>query len=441
MVSRVEQPDSRRSPIKSDVRLPPVSVGRQIEGIRWLPIAAFLCALLAVPLRQLRGLEMMPGDIGDARLNNYFLENVYAFLAGGSDSLWNLGFFAPFPMVLGFSDNLFGSAPVYLLARLLTGEPDTAFQIWFLVGYAVNFAAAYHALRRLGCTRVAATIGALVFTFALPTTAQAMHPQLHYRFGIPLAVTFMVLFLEGKEFPKLAICCAWVVWQFYCSIYMGFFTLLLLGVGCVAYFGRLWLFTDESMRDTLRAFVASWRSQSAGGRGRVLASLAVLAVAMLVLLYPYVAASRLYQAKRWWFEISPMLPRPQSYLLTDYSYFWSFPSADLFAAIPMRHEHQMFMGAVPLILAFSGLLLAFRSKGAERTAFIVLAGGLIGAVILTLHVGGYSLWYLVHKAPLASAIRAMSRLDQMLLFPVGYLCARAADGLGRWRGATAFLAL
>ncbi len=393
-------------------------------------------------MRQLRGLAMMPGDLGDARLNNYFLENVYQFFAGNSDSLWHLGFFAPFPYTLGFSDNLFGSVPVYLIARFLMGKPDTAYQIWFLVGFAVNYGAAYYALRRLSVTRLAATLGALIFSFALPTTAQAMHAQLHYRFGVPLSATFLILFIVQKDFTKLAVSGAWLTWQFYCSIYVGFFLLLLLGTGCAVHFSRLWIFSDATLRDIALPFVATWRARSNGAKVRFLAALAFLAIAMVLLFYPYLEVSRLYHLTRTWPEISLMLPRPQSYFLSDYSYFWSFPSAEIFEAIPMRHEHQMFMGVLPLLLALVGLVLGWRGEGAQKSAFMVLAGGLVGVVTITLSIGGYSIWYLLHAAPLASAIRAMSRLDQVLLFPMAFLSSLGTDLLSRrWPGAIIFIAL
>ena len=95
----------------------------QIGIVFFLFIAAFLLG----PIAQSNFMAMMPGDLGDARLNNYFLENIYQFFAGRNDSLWNLGFFCPFPYVSGFSDNLFGASPIYLLARIISHSPDTAF--------------------------------------------------------------------------------------------------------------------------------------------------------------------------------------------------------------------------------------------------------------------------------------------------------------------------
>ncbi|WDN90750.1 hypothetical protein BuS5_03721 [Desulfosarcina sp. BuS5] len=383
--------------------------------------------LFALPIEQLHHFTMMPGDIGDARLNNYFLENIYQFFAGNSESLWHLGFFWPFPYVLGFSDNLFGSAPVYLIARLFTGQSDTAFQIWFMFAYVVNFSAAYYSLRRLGRSQMASTVGALIFAFALPTTAQAGHAQLHYRFGVPLATTFFVLFLQRKEYRLLAIAGAWLVWQFYCGIYMGFFTLLLLVAATAVHF----LYTKYSLKCSfillLNEFISPWKAQSKKDKIKFLIILMALFGAILWLFYPYLQVSNIYGAKRTWGEISTMLPRPQSYFLSDASYFWSIPTARIFSNIPMRHEHQMFIGFVPMFLSVLGFLLGSRKKNGH---VFILMSGMLGVVILsTLYINGFSLWYLVHNLPLCSAIRAMSRLDQVLLFPVAYLVCICIDDL------------
>ena len=408
--------------------------------IRVTVFLIFFTALLLGPIMQLKYLEMMPGDIGDARLNNYFLENVYQFFAGSSGSLWHLSFFSPFPYVLGFSDNLFGSAPIYLLARLLTEQSATAFQIWFLIGYAANFGAAYYALRCLGGSKLAAAVGALIFAFALPTTAHAGHAQLHYRFGVPLATVFFILFLDRKEFRLLTIAGAWLVWQFYCGIYMGFFTLLLLAIATVTHFFYSRYATKIPFAQLVRDYTAQWATQSQYEKFRVLLYIAVLLAVLALLFYPYLQVSHLYAAKRSWGEIATMLPRPQSYFLSDASYFWSSSASKLFAGIPMRHEHQMFFGVIPMLLAVLGFLIGSRNRNGH--AFTLMTGVLSGVILLTLYIGGFSLWYILHKLPLASAIRAMTRLDQVLLFPVAYLAVIAIDYLrSHWQWTTKLIVL
>lgn len=384
-----------------------------------------LLALAAVPLAQMHGLKMMPGDLGDARLNNYFLENIYQFLAGRSDSLWHLGFFYPFPYVLGFSDNLFGSAPVYVLMRVITGQTDTAFQLWFLFGYIVNFYAAYYALRRLGCTQTSSSVGALIFTFALPTSAHAGHAQLHYRFGIPLATVFFAEFLSQKRLNPFIISGAWLVWQFYCGVYMGFFTLLLLAAMSTVYLAHSKITLKVEFKKLIGEFTNDFSSKVPREKILTLSLLLLLLCLLIVLFYPYLQVTKLYGVKRSWAEIATMLPRPQSYFLSDASYLWSSTNARIFADIPMRHEHQMFIGVIPLLLAVAGFLTGSRSTHGQ--VYTLLAGALGVIISLTIYLGGFSLWYLMHKLPLASAIRAMTRIDQMLLFPIAYLAAVTID--------------
>lgn len=400
---------------------------------RLLPLLVFALAFVLVPLRQYDGLTLMPGDLGDARLNNYFLENIFQFFRGQVPSLWHLSFFYPFPWVLGFSDNLFGASPVYLLARVLGAETDTAFQIWFLFGYAANFAAAYYALRRLGGSVFAASMGALIFAFALPTSAHAGHAQLHYRFGIPLALLFFAEFLERKSPRALIGAFAWLVWQFYAGIYMGFFALVFMGLMLVSHL----VATARprplgGLRAQGRAAVAAWHAQPRRVRVGLGFGGAVLFALLVLLFIPYLQVKALYGATRHWSEISTMLPRPQSYVLSDGSWLWSAPDAALFKSLPMRHEHQMFIGLVPLLLAGAGVLAWWRRGVPHGVKLLTVAMGLM--VLVTLNIGGFSLWRLFYGLPLASAIRAMTRFDQVLLFPVGALAMVAVDRLRRLFG-------
>jgi hypothetical protein len=395
-----------------------------------LPLFVFALSFCLVPLRLYDGLSLMPGNVGDARLNNYFLENIFQFISGRVPSLWHLTFFYPFPWVLGFSDNLLGSAPVYLVARAAGAASDTAFQIWFLVGYGVNFAAAYYALRRLGGSVLAASLGAVIFAFALPTSAHADHAQLHYRFGIPIALVFFAEFLHQKSLRKLMAACVWLVWQFYVGIYMGFFALVFMVLMLLSH-----VFSSSSrpLLSGLRAQVSAparyLMSLPRRDRIGVLVCLVVLLAVLVLLFIPYLKVKAVYGTTRPWWEISSMLPRPQSYFLSDGSWIWSSPSNALFTALPMRHEHQMFVGLVPLLLAVAGVVAGLRSGMPYAVKLMVSAMGLM--ILITLNIGGASLWMLFHGLPLASAIRAMTRFDQVLLFPIGVLAMIALDALRR----------
>lgn len=389
-----------------------------------LPLVILATGLFSVLILQFEGLNWMPGDLGDARLNNYFLENIFLFLNGKSDSLWNLSFFYPFPYVIGFSDNHFGSAPVYVFIRSFVDSPETSFQLWFLFGYVVNFASAHYALRKLGGGNLASAIGALIFAFALPTTAHAGHAQMHYRFGIPLAITFFICFLEKKNWKLLLCAAAWLVWQFYSGVYMGFFTLLFLAAALFSFIGYLLINKGLSF-DVLKEFIHSWNIQSRFQKLLIIFGFSGLLLLLVLLFYPYFQVKELYGFSRGWGEIKEMLPRPQSYFLADTSLLWAVTDPSIFSKVPMRHEHQMFIGLGPLILAVIGCVIGFKSNKGLAYFLIVCMSALI--ILSTLYIGGYSIWYLFHKLPLASAIRVMTRLDQVLLFPVAYLSVLSLD--------------
>lgn len=388
-----------------------------------LAVLAFVSAFYFVPYLQLDHFSKLPGDLGDSRLNNYFLENTYLFFAGRSPSLVNLNFFYPFPFVLGFSDNLFGAYPIYFFARLFTRYPENAFGVWYAFSYVVNYSAGYYVLRKLNLSNTASITGALIFTFALPVSAQTSHVQLAYRFAIPMGVFGTIKFLQEKSWSCFLTSFIWITWQFYCSIYLGFFMSLMIGAIYLIY-GFLIFFFHSSDKNLRQSFFASWQDLGIKNRALFLCLFPILALSLAALFYPYFKVSELYDAKRSLTEIANMLPRPSDYILMEESWLWSF-LGHYVSEVPMRHEHQIFFGAIPVLLAFIGLVLG--SAKLNSLAHPLLVGALIFLIALTISFNGYSLWYFLAGLPLASAIRAMTRISLVLLFPIAYLGAVAID--------------
>jgi hypothetical protein len=122
-----------------------------------------------------------------------------------------------------------------------------------------------------------------------------------------------------------------------------------------------------------------------------------------------------------------MLPRVQSYLLSDSSWFWSQPTAQFFANLPVRGEHQMFVGALTLCLTFASIIYGFRKIQPVDSVYSLLIFALAFLIVVTINLGGFSLWYFVHWLPLASAIRVMTRVDLILLFPVAFISSYFVD--------------
>lgn len=401
---------------------------RWVVPANLIPLGAFIIGFLALPVRALQGFTNTPSaNLGDNRLNAYFLENIYQFFTGGSPSLWNLQIFAPFPYMGGFSDNLFGASPAYLVPRMLTGDPSLALDVWWYVGWIVNFVAAYIALRKLSLERIGATVGAMVFTFAVPISNFAFNwVQLDYRFGLPLALAAWVIFLRDKQWTQLVVAAGWTVWQFFCTIYVGVFTLTLMLCIAVA---LLAIALRASGLKGLATGFTEYRKNIVGlGRRRLLwlgGALVALAVSMVVLMWPYLKVTKLYGSVRAYKEIVPMLPNPRTYLLADDSWIWG----GLTQLIPggLRWEHQDFPGMVVIALGVIAVVVAWRRKN-DRT-FAMLALGLLAVGLLTFSFRGISLWYFMSKLPLFSAIRAVARIIVGMLFLFGYLAGYAADVL------------
>ena len=381
---------------------------------------SLLCGLLAVAVYfKLEQFTRIPGDVGDARLNNYFLENFYRFFSGQSTSLWNLEFFYPYPFVLGFSDNLFGTGLIYSVFRWMSIESDTSFQLWFLAGYLLNFAGAYVALRVLGLPSFAAINGALIFAFALPTTNHALHAQLHYRFGAALAIAYAAKFWDNPSPRYLSAVLGWLLYQFYCGVYIGFFVLLfLVAMSVFALMEQSWANRGQVVRFCASYVKLTWPA------------ILIFLTGMVLLFYPYAQVKNMYGLSRGWSEISSMLPRLQSYFLADNLPGWRDLTSSL-PSVPMRWEHQMFIGIAPLLLLALGMWLGKDSQ--YRTTMLRLSWSSLLLILVTLSVGGYSLWYLLHKAPLFSAIRVLTRWDQILLFPVAYIAAAGIARLEKYK--------
>jgi uncharacterized membrane protein len=386
--------------------------------------ATCLIFLILVPLRQLDFLKLMPGDFGDARFNNFILENFYIHSQGSWSKIWNPQFFYPFKYVIGFSENHFGTAWIYSLLRTFGLQSDTSFQLWFVFGYIANYFSAIFSLRKLGIKTIGTTVGSLIFAFAIPVTANAGWAHLHYRFGIPLAIMYWVKSLEEKNFKYAVAATFWLVWQFYSGIYMGVFTLIaltaiLLSNSITTRISRRKNREHKVSHPSLRMLLSSKKIVT------YLIIEAFLLAMLILLFFPYLRVVQIYDFERLWEDVSSMLPRAQSYLISDSSLLWyklSYKITD----IPMRQEHQLFVGIVPASLTIIGLFVALRHTPNKSSK--MFAGTILLSIIATISVSGLSLWYLFYHLPLFSSIRAVTRINLMLLFPIAYFSSIAIDG-------------
>jgi hypothetical protein len=381
--------------------------------------------------------EFVPSDLADGRFNNYILEHFFKWVSGGVPTYWSAPFFYPFKNVLTFSDTLLGAAPFYALFRWVGLDRETAFQAWYVLGFGLNYLAVIYVLSKLDFHPLAASAGAIFFAFGLPILAQETHVQLLYRFGVPLACFSLTQFFQEAKIKWLIGAIFWLVWQFYLSIYLGvFLSLLLIVLGLLLPFSTPALSFSQRLTSWPRCLAQAWKQASRVEK--ILTGLALLGLGglLLLLLWPYYTGARHYGLFRPWSEVGK--PQLEHYLTADGSRFWTDLKSKFAAFSPATTEQQLFPGMTISCLLILALVARFRSPNAP-TLWLHL-GATLTLMLLTLEfANGFSFYRLLWNLPGLKSIRAVGRVQLVLMWPLA-LCAawvldeilRRAQGKLRW---------
>jgi hypothetical protein len=361
----------------------------------------------------LGGSAKIPFELGDFRLNHYFLEHSWQWIHNPqyTGKLYSPSFFFPFKNVLTFSDNLFGSAPIYWLLRLFT-VPDIAFIGWIVLISCLNFASMTFVLRQEKIHPLLAALGGFIFAFPMMRVMQTAHTQLLPQFCTPLALWLTWRFFKAADIRKFCGILLLVYWQILCGIYLGWFLMLaLLVLGLVA------IATHKKGRSNLWHFLRnSW--------GSALAAVLLWGGALYGLLSPYIKTKALMGGHTY-DSIIAFLPKLNSWILVPPSNtFWSNLLGKLSGNLAAPHEHYIFFGLVgslAVVVAIASLRIepsgikGLDNDHQQMVKTFLLTGLII--VLLSLNFSdGLSLWKVIYKVvPGASAIRAVSRIALVTL--------------------------
>lgn len=336
----------------------------------------------------LSGFARLQADPGDTVLNGYVLEHSWRWLTrADAGAFWSPAFFHPQPLVLAYSENLLGTAPLYWLARVAC-PPVLAYQLWMMLVTALTYVSFAAVLRRFGVGHLLAALGGFVFAFGLPRVTQVGHQQLLPHLFAPWAVLAVWRFFERPTVGWLAAGLAATYLQLLASVYLGWFLLVGLGLFKGALLCR---------RDVWPPLVEFLRR-----RWPVVVGLIAVWLGLLALLaWPYHEANRGFH--RGYDEVLALTPRPRSWLATAPNGVW-------YGWLPKRcreasAELWIFPGFVPL--AACGVALA-RSRQRLVAASLIAA---LGLVFLASRWGDWSLWRFVFRwIPSGDGIRAVGRV-------------------------------
>lgn len=367
-------------------------------------------------------LEFFPGDEGDARFNTYILEHGHQFLFGNQESLWEAPFMYPEANVISYSDNLIGSAPIYSFFRVLNFDRETAFQLWFIAMFLLSYICCYLFLKAQVKNVYAAVLGALVFAISMALQSQMTHAQVFPTFPIPFVFWMLSLFFNRLRPVFFFLAVFFLVYQFYCGIYLGFFL-------CIpfAIYLLIGLYKNKSVLNT--------RVKSVKWIGELLLGLMINIFLLMLLMLPYMARSKTVGAQNYE-NVFYSIPTIKSFFYSQNgTWLWSFLNTTG-KGIPAQWDHQIFVGGLPVVavflLFFTWLFSRFPTfniKGLRQNSHLnwLLLAGLLTSFIFV-RAGEYSLYQFLWKLPGFTSLRSITRVInvELLFFSVALTIVAAS---------------
>ena len=381
-----------------------------VKYIFYLAVFILGYVLFIIPILGQR-FEYIPGGLGDARLNIYFLEHAYRWAFGNVQNFWDAPFYFPVKNVMSYSDTHLGSFAFYSIFRLLGYGRETSYQLWIVFGIFLNYLSMIWLLNKYKFNIFSICVGATVFAFSSVAIVHLMHSQLLYRFPLPFALFYFAKYLNFGRVKDLAIFYVFLAVEFYCSIYLGYFAFLFFLIYLIA--NQLIKYLKISNDYSLNAKVFKNKY--------FYLCFIVFILSILPLFYPYLITALVDKFGNSSDIVYSMLPRFESYLLNNSpNKIFGVSYADL--ALPVKHEHIMYLGILPIL---SILYFIFHNNKIEKNKPVVLCSliALCALVFLTLNIRGSSLYSILLLLPGVDSIRAVSRVILVLLLPASILSA------------------
>jgi hypothetical protein len=345
-----------------------------------------------------------PGDLGDGRLNNYFLEHAHKFLSQHERDLWNAPFMYPEKEVLSYSDNLLGTAPLYSIFRILNFDRETSFQLWFILMAVLSYLTCFLLLKTLFKNSSAAAFGAMIFAFSMALQSQLTHAQTFPRFPIPLSFLMLLLFSRGFKPIYFFLALLVLVYQLYCGIYLGFMLMVPVSIMLLLIITFYW----DKLKISLKSL--KWLSS-------IFLYLMLSIIIVLPLIWPYYLRSK-QMALNSYEIVFPSIPKLSSHFFSqEGSLVWDFLSK-FNQGIPAYWDHQIFAGGLATIGLISFFALIFLcpifknriQKPSFNRELLILALTAMTTFILFIRIGSFSFYKILYYLPGFASMRSITRI-------------------------------
>jgi len=389
-----------------------------------------------------------PGDIFDASLNNWFLENNFQYLINGGNlfnirEIFNASLYWPEKNTLAMSDNWIFITPIYSILRIFL-SPNFAFTGIVILSLTANFMACYHLCRHATSNKIFKLISSFLSAFSLTILARLGHAQLMPAFA---GVLCFDSFLSGLKIRKIdqkssdksskkqvkneiSISTSnilsgflWLLLQIGIGFYQGTYFLLatfalfvILILNKYPFNNAYFKFIKINLNDTFTRNLFIFKSL-----------IFIFLFSINSLIYKQYISYSIAGTSRSWGEVSSMIPK-----------FWSLwfntlstPSNVAFPS-PIQNissnvysgpfwEHSMFPGYTFMIILLFGIFFSLRSSYFGnidiniKWKVMLISNVCLIMLLLTMGYGGnnpvITPWLLLWKfVPGISALRAVSRI-------------------------------
>jgi hypothetical protein len=172
----------------------------------------------------------IPNDPGDPLLVAWILAWGVHALTTDPWNLFHANILYPAENTLALSEHMLGVLPIFAPAYALTGNPIFGYNAVFFLSFPLSGLALFLLVRHWTRHFWASLLAGTLFAFAPIRFGQISHLHLLNLYWAPLALLFCERFLRRKRWRDLAgfAVCYWL--QVLCSVYLGWFTTIAIGL-------------------------------------------------------------------------------------------------------------------------------------------------------------------------------------------------------------------
>lgn len=373
-----------------------------------LVIGCLIIGLFHFPLSLLGAqLSYIPGDLGDARFINFVLEHGYQYFIGNEPSFYNAPFFYPANNTLALSDNMLGTLPIYILFRTLDYSRETAYQLWWVSIFILNYFVAFFCFKNVSKNNYVAILGAYLFTFSMIMFGQVNYTQLNIRFMLPVIILLAFKFITELNIKYFYYLVTAIAFQLVLGVYYGFLSVYLLFIIYITYIafykniGAIKILFN-SPKQTLKT----------------IGFIFTVFIFLLLYMQNYIAVSGQIGLHRF-ADVLHLVPTFTSYILANDGSIWAFTNNLGKNLLPNNWWlNQFFIGLFPAY--FLVLNFVYNYKNKHSTFNFLLIAIMVAILGSTLYANKYSVLAVFYVLPgfgsLSVLVRVITVIFTLIVF-------------------------